>query len=328
MRIAGLLALAGGLALMGFLIVHSGLAPIASALSSLGFMGLAIVALAHLLIIGMLGIAWWLVGRTVGLANWAGFIWARAVRDAAAEALPFSQVGGYVIGARALTLEGGADAPSAAASTMIDLIVEFSAKFPYLLLGLMLLQWLMPSGPTLIASIVAFAGILCLAAAASTVHSRAEGMLRRTFDRFVRRWPGLHSSRERAVAAFGMVRRGEPLRASFLLHLGCWIMGAAETWLIFRLMHNAVPAGTALIIDSLVGAIRTFAFLVPGAIGVQEGGYVLLCGLFGLPVGVALAFSFARRARDILIAVPILLSWKYREAAALLSERKPRTLEN
>ena len=42
----------------------------------------------------------------------------------------------------------------------------------------------------------------------------------------------------------------------------------------------------------------------------------------------ALAFSFARRARDILIAVPILLSWKYREAAALLADRKPTTLGN
>jgi putative membrane protein len=328
MRAAGLLALAAGLALMGFLVLHSGLAPIASALSSLGFWGVAIVALVHLLIIGLLGISWWLVGRTVGLVNWTGFIWARSVRDAAAEALPFSQLGGYVIGARALTLEGGADAASAAASTLIDLILEFSAKLPYLLLGLIFLQWLRPSGPTLLATIIAFIAIICLTAAASAIHPRAEGILRRMFDRFVRRWPRLQLSRDQAVAAFRMVHRSEPLRASFLLHLVCWIFGAAETWLIFRLMHNAVPLQTALIIDSLVGAIRTFAFLVPGAIGVQEGGYVLLCGLFGLPAGVGLAFSFVRRARDILIAVPILLSWKYREAAALLSERKTGTLEN
>ncbi|HTK80564.1 MAG TPA: lysylphosphatidylglycerol synthase domain-containing protein [Rhizomicrobium sp.] len=327
MRIAGLLALAAGLALIAFLVFHSGLAPIASTLSMLGFWGLAIVALAHLPIIGLLGISWWFVGRTVGLANWDRFVWARAVRDAAAEALPFSQLGGYVIGARALTLDG-ADGASSAASTLLDLILEFSAKLPYLLLGLLCLQWIKPSSPTLLAIGFTVIVIVSFAILGSAMRSRAEGLLRRSFDRFVTRWPRLQASRERAVAAFRMVRHSGPLRASFLLHLCCWFLGAAEAWLIFRLMHLSVPLRSAFVIDSLVGAIRAFAFLVPGAIGVQEGGYVLLCGLFGLPAEVALAFSFIRRARDILIAVPILLSWKYREAAALLAERKPRTLEN
>ena len=103
MRIVGFLALLAGLALMAFLVFHAGIGPIASALSILGFWGLATVALVHFPIIGLLGVSWWLVGRTVRLASWTSFIWARAVRDAAAEALPFSQLGGYVIGARALT---------------------------------------------------------------------------------------------------------------------------------------------------------------------------------------------------------------------------------
>ena len=89
------------------------------------------------------------------------------------------------------------------------------------------------------------------------------------------------------------------LSGSVSLHLLCWVLGAGETWLIFRLMHAPVALAPALAIDSLVGAIRTASFFVPGAIGTQEGGYVLLCGLFGLSPATALAFSLARRGRDI-----------------------------
>ena len=51
-------------------------------------------------------------------------------------------------------------------------------------------------------------------------------------------------------------------------------------------------------------------------LGVQEGGYVLLCGLFGLSPAAALAFSLARRARDLLLALPVLPSWQWAEGRA------------
>jgi len=106
-----------------------------------------------------------------------------------------------------------------------------------------------------------------------------------------------------------------------VLHFVCWLAGAGETWLLLWLMHVPAPLSAALVIDSMVGAIRAVSFFVPGAIGVQEGGYVLLCGLFGLSPGAALAVSLARRGRDLLIAAPVLLSWQWREGRALLFGR-------
>ena len=124
--------------------------------------------------------------------------------------------------------------------------------------------------------------------------------------------------RRRAALALGrMTAKGEGFSISILLHLVCWVLGAGETWLIFHVMHVAVSLGASLVVDSLVGVIRAAAFFVPVAIGVQEGGYVLLCGLFGISPATALAFSLARRARDILIAAPVLVSWQWREARAL-----------
>ena len=49
---------------------------------------------------------------------------------------------------------------------------------------------------------------------------------------------------------------------------------------------------------------------MPGALGVQEAGYALLMPLFGLPAEMGLAVSLLKRARDIVIGVPVLLAWQ------------------
>jgi hypothetical protein len=63
----------------------------------------------------------------------------------------------------------------------------------------------------------------------------------------------------------------------------------------------------ALMLESLGQAIRGAAFAIPGALGVQEGGYLLLAPLAGLPPDAALALSLAKRARELLLGVPGLL---------------------
>ena len=54
-------------------------------------------------------------------------------------------------------------------------------------------------------------------------------------------------------------------------------------------------------------AVRGAAFAIPGALGVQEGGYLLLAPLAGLHPDTALALSLAKRAREVLLGVPGLL---------------------
>ena len=59
--------------------------------------------------------------------------------------------------------------------------------------------------------------------------------------------------------------------------------------------------------ESLGQAIRGAAFAIPGALGVQEGGYLLLAPLVGLPPDAGLALSLAKRARELLLGLPGLL---------------------
>src|SRR5579863_3092223 len=113
-------SLCGGLALTILLVIHFGAPAVAAALGAAGIGGLAVIAAAHLASIALMGVAWWL------LAGGAGkpllFVWARLARDSAAEILPLSQVGGYVIGARALVLHN-VGAAIAVATTVVDVTV-------------------------------------------------------------------------------------------------------------------------------------------------------------------------------------------------------------
>jgi hypothetical protein len=63
----------------------------------------------------------------------------------------------------------------------------------------------------------------------------------------------------------------------------------------------------AFVLESLGQAIRGAGFAIPGALGVQEGGYLLLAPLAGLAPDAALALSLAKRARELLLGLPGLL---------------------
>jgi hypothetical protein len=57
------------------------------------------------------------------------------VRDASTNCLPFSQVGGFVFGARAVTLHG-VSWSLATASTVVDVTAEFLAQLAFTAIGL------------------------------------------------------------------------------------------------------------------------------------------------------------------------------------------------
>ena len=109
-----------------------------------------------------------------------------------------------------------------------------------------------------------------------------------------------------------------------VLHFGCWLLSSVDTWLTLWLIGVPRAAGAALVIDSLLYGLRSIAFLIPNAVGVQEAGYVLFGSLFGITPGVALAVSLIRRTRDLIVNVPALLVWQALEGRRVLHRRKTR----
>jgi hypothetical protein len=76
----------------------------------------------------------------------------------------------------------------------------------------------------------------------------------------------------------------------------------------------------SLLLESLGQAIRGAGFAIPGALGIQEGGYLLLAPLAGMPPSAALALSLAKRTRELLLGLPGLL---YLQLAARVATRMP-----
>jgi putative membrane protein len=300
-----------GAAVLAATLVYAGAGAVVRTLEGLRGRGLVLIVLAHLPIVALMGIAWSLASGTVRTAGPLRFVWARLVRDAAAETLPFSQVGGFVLGVRALRLDGAA-ALRGVLSMAVDLVIELGAKLPYVLAGVLVLLAAAP-GSGLTRPLAAGLAVTAAAVAVPVLARRRLGdLLQRAVRTLAQRLPVLASLRRlhvhgniNGVLADILSRRGR-LGAGFALHLLCWFLGAAELWLVFDLLGTPVSAVRALVIDGAVAGLRTFVFMVPAAAGVQEASYVLACAAFGLSPAAAVAASLARRARDLTLGAATL----------------------
>ncbi len=309
-RLLAELLFGAGLAASIWLLVRFGLRPVGEALGVIGPWGILLLAVVHLPTLAVLGFAWAMTGREHGSFRPVRFVWARLMRDAGGELLPFSQLGGVALGARALHL-GGVPGVEATVTSVVDTLVEQIAKIPYALAAVALLLWLAPGSRMVPPVLVAVAASLGLLALLALRRDWVRSQLRKSAARLDRGWRGLTAGPGGAAAAMeqALAPRGH-LGAALGLHLGAWAMGAAETWVALRLLGARVGLAEALVIDGLFVTLRTYAFAVPATLGVQEGAYVVLCGLFGVAAPTALALSLVRRARDLLIGAPAVLAWQ------------------
>jgi putative membrane protein len=319
MKVLPILAAIVGVAAMAALVGYFGAGAVMRSLLAVGGAGFVAICAIHLALIGVMGLAWRALLPGISVAT---SIWARLVRDAGSEVLPLSQVGGYVLGARALAL-AGVPGTLAAASTIVDVTLEFVAQLAYTALGLAWFVRLQPDSR--VATPVLLGLALAALAAASFVLVQRRGI--DFFDRIARYlgrgWVerGAAGAAALHAALADIYRRRRGLWASGALHLACWIASAVEVWLALRLAGEPLPFGAVLAIESLLYAIRTTAFVVPNAVGVQEGAYVLLGAGFGLTPEMSLALSLLKRARDLAIGLPTIAVWQVVESRRLWRRR-------
>ena len=308
MRLFPIAAMPVGLLLIGALVAHFGAGAVAEGLYAVGWRGLATIGLIHLGLIALMGLAWRLLlpGSSLSAA-----VWGRLVRDSASEVLPLSQVGGYIAGARAITI-AELSGSAATASTIVDVSLEFVAQIAYTALGLVWLLHLEPATEVVAPVVAGLVAAGLLAAGLLVAQRRGLGL----FDRLVRAasrgWADRTAAGAATVSAaiVGIHARPARLFAGVGLHLACWVAGTIEAWLALRLAGAPIGFGAALVIESLLCAVRSAAFAVPNAMGVQEGAYVLLGAGFGVTPEAALALSLLKRTRDLAIGLPTLAAWQ------------------
>jgi putative membrane protein len=322
-KIRALIIAALGLALAWYLLTHAGWQAVWVAASTVGWGGFALLCLTALLVFLVLGPAWHvLLPHSFGLRVWP-FIWARMVRDSASEALPFSQVGGFVLGARAAILHGVSSAVTVA-SMIVDVTTEMLAHIAYIVLGAMVLTTRAAHTPTARSFVMIFSTALMIAIAAggAFVALQRHGhhwAARKIAPRLI---PGSAAYAPKIAETLDTIYES-PLRfgMSLLLHFCGWIASAGVTWFVFRLTGHPIDFSSVIIIESLVHAARSAAFAVPNALGVQEAAYALLTPLVGVGQEIGLAVSLLKRARDIAIGIPIVLIWQTLEGRRVLASR-------
>jgi glycosyltransferase 2 family protein len=309
--ICGVLA---GTALVGYF----GFDEVGRALFAVRWTGFLAIIAYHLAGIFMLGLCWHVL--TPNSAPLLAFVWGRLIRDSGSEVLPLSQLGGFIMGARAATLLGLSGA-AAIASTIVDVTLEMLGQLGYTTLGLGILAWQKPdnyligwTADGLVVALVAMLGFIA-------VQRRGLGMVERAVLRIAQQWVKGSTVQSRSVQheIHDIYRRHGALCMSGLLHFAAWIANSVEAWFALRLMGADLGIASVIAIESLLYAIRSVAFAVPNAVGVQEGAYIMLGAAFGLTPETALALSLLKRARDLVIGVPALLMWQVLESRRLLA---------
>jgi putative membrane protein len=198
---------------------------------------------------------------------------------------------------------------------MVDMAVSILSQLAFALIGLALLAmhgegvgWqgialAMALGFALAGGFILAQRANLLTRIARALNSLAAGR----FESFI-----AHSARIDRMARRLWQARGA-IAGCFLWQLLGWCAGALEIWLALYFLGHAVDAGTALAIEALIQAVSSAAFLVPGALGLQEAGFIGLGLLVGLPAEAGAALAIARRIRDLVVFLPGLMAWVWAE---------------
>jgi putative membrane protein len=314
------LSLALGLALALALGAYFGFAEIASGLRSAGWGILAVIAF-HPVQMVFSALAWQALLPTSPAPGLIAFMGLRWIREGVNNLLPLAQIGGEFVAARLLR-HVGVPVAAGGASVTVDLTMEFLSQIIFTLIGLALLISALNEPGIVPWTFGAVA--LGSAAVVALIAAQRFGLfqlIERGLVKLAERGPawsllseiaGLH----RAIVA--LYAAPAKLGRSFAYHLISWLLGGLEVMLALHFLGVSVDFREALIIESLGQAFRAVGFAIPGSLGVQEGGFMIACGLFGISPQTAIELSLLKRIREVALGIPALMAWHVIETRRLV----------
>ena len=310
MKAIGRWATAAGLALAVALFLREGLGPIAATIRAAGF-GLLLVAVVHAVPLLMNARGWQalMLGdtpsgfATVALATW--------IRESVNGLLPVARIGGEVAAYR-LLVGRGVDPVAASASLVVDMVLSMLSQAAFALLGVALaihlglgtsLSWQLGSGVVVLLVL----GALSWWSYRSNAFVRLVGLVNRVVANRWRSMAGLATRLDARLRVVHTHRRA--LLASFAWQVAAWLAGASEIWLALHLLGHAPSIERALLVEAFIQSVSSVAFIVPGAVGVQEGAFLLIGAALGFDGPTSLALAAVRRLRDVVVFLPGLVVW-------------------
>jgi len=321
MKWSAIVGSAVGIGLSAWLLETYGLGRILLLLRDAGWFGIVAVIGFHVVQILFSAAAWRVVaGMTAVRPTLREYMVLRWIREGLNNLLPVAQIGGEFVAARLLHLRGVMLAP-AIAGTVADLTLEMVTQIAFTLVGLALLLHSVGGGT--IGGYVAGGLAVAAAIAAGFVGAQWLGLalavengllwLGRSGLGRSMRWNGTTRIAGLHDALIDCYRRPRRVALAALWHMVSWLLGGLEVMLALHFLGHDVDFSSGVIIESLGQALKALGFAVPGALGVQEGGYIVICEVFGLSPEVAIALSLIKRFREVVLGVPGLLAWQRME---------------
>ncbi|HEX3636411.1 MAG TPA: flippase-like domain-containing protein [Paraburkholderia sp.] len=323
-RVAALVGLIGSL----WLVWHDNPVTVLHALRTAGS-GLLLAALAHVLPMLANACDWRTLirrGHRPSMLTMLHLVW---VRESVNCMLPVARVGGEMVSYRMLRLRG-VRASTAAASLIVDMQLTVISHLLFTMVGIGFLLAHAQSGAVRFAGQLAW-GVAVLAPLlvlfALVQHASPFERVTRALNRITSgKLAALIGRSAQIDQTIKLIwrRRGVVLRYLFFWQPLQCVLTSLEIWLALYFLGARISLLEAVVIESLIQAVSSAAFFVPGGLGVQEGGFVLIGGALGLDPSTCLALAGARRIRDLLIFIPGLLAWQRAESSNWLAARPTR----
>lgn len=314
-----LLGLAGA-ALFTFLLIHQGVSQVGKAFAAAGWAIAAVVAYHFAVPVFLDALAWGVLFPKSDRLPLRKLLWMRWIGESVSTLVPSAAVGGDIVRAR-LAAINGAPVPVAAGSVLVDLTLGVFTQAVFTVLGLALLASVTGQRdfvrPILVGTLIGVAGV------AGFYFVQRLGMFRFLALIVARlanspEWQSLVQSGEtldRTVRTLYVRRRAVMMCCVWTII--SLVAGSGEIWIALYALNLHATFVNALILQSMVLTIRSAAFAVPGGLGVQEGGYLFVGNLLGIPGDAAFALSLIARVRELALGIPGLISWQLIEARRL-----------
>lgn len=324
MKLAGIFFWIVGLLLMLWLIAWQGFAKVGIAFTEVGW-GLPLICLYFLLPMTANTFCWRLLLPTNTRPPFYILLLFRWVCGSVNTLLPVAQVGGELVRARLLTF-CGVRGPESGASAVVDVTIAATTQSVFSIIGiLILLQYDILKDATYA---TAFGLLVFSILLVSFFFVQRLGLFYK-ITRFLEKslkvgdWKNITGgAKELDEAILSTYGRRRALAFATAWRIFGLIVGSGQVMLVFYFLGYPITFVEAIMLESLGHAIRNMAFMIPGALGVQEGGFMLLGYVVGAGSEIGLVFSLIIRARSLVLGLPGLIVWQFIEGRKLLSNHQ------
>jgi putative membrane protein len=314
----------GGVALFTVLLIRQGLPQVGAAFLAAGWAIAAVVVYHFAVPLFLDALAWRVLFPKSDRLPLRQLFWMRWIGESVSTMVPSAAVGGDIVRARLAALRG-TPLPIAAASVLVDITLGVFTQIGFTLLGLALIVNITGResfvGPTLIGALLGIVAIIGFYVVQRLGMFRFIGVI---ISRIANSpdWHSLVHGGETLDRTIGELysRRGSVIGCC-VWTTGSLVLGSGEIWIALHAIGLQATPINALILQSMVLTIRAAVFPIPGALGVQEGGYIIVGSLLGIPGDAAFALSLIARARELALGIPGLIVWQVVEARRLWRAR-------